>query len=63
MYIRNSIKHSVLLNKNCDDNVWILSIKLWNNIKSGVYSALYHSPGMSDSNFLNIFEEWLRDFF
>lgn len=56
-YIKNSIKHSVLLNKNCDDNVWILSVKLWNNIKS----VLYHSPGMSHSQFIVIVDEWLRD--
>lgn len=63
MYIKDSINHSVLLSKSVEDNIWILSVKLWKNVKSGVYSVIYHSPGMSDSQFVNIFEEWIRDSF
>lgn len=63
MYIKNSINHTVLLNESVEDNVWILSVKLWNNVKSGNYSVIYHSPGMSDSQFVNIIDEWMKDTF
>lgn len=63
VYIKDSINHSVVLNTSYDDNVWILSVKLWKNIKSGIYSVLYHSPGMSDTQFVNIIDEWIKVYF
>lgn len=59
IFVKKHIKYSVVFNKNFVNNVWILSIKVKNAVKPGIYSVLYHSPSESAKEFLDIFENWL----
>lgn len=60
IFVKKNIKYSVLFNKNIINNAWILSIKVKNIVKPGIYSVLYHSPSESAKDFLDIFENWLE---
>lgn len=58
-YIQQNLKFEVIYHKVFERNMWALAVKIKNKQIDGIYSALYHSPNSSHTDFLNYLEEML----
>ncbi|EFN84039.1 hypothetical protein EAI_13898, partial [Harpegnathos saltator] len=48
LYIRNDIKHEVILEEKIIANCWCTAIEVKDTAYKGVIMVMYHSPGASD---------------
>lgn len=56
LYIKKSIKYKIIVNKKIVNNCWAVGVKILNDNLNTVLILTYHSPNMSDSEFINFIE-------
>jgi hypothetical protein len=61
IYIRDSINYEIISNKQCGSN-WFSAIKTFET-KKYIFGVLYHSPSSSDSEFIDLFDNWCEELF
>lgn len=63
IYIRKDIRYKLVCNKNCDNNMWVLTIKVnYKKLLCGSFSVVYRSPSKSVCDFVRYFEDWCDDY-
>ena len=57
VYARSEIVLKAIVNESLEGN-WFLGVAVSKGMTAGNYGILYYSPSVSDSNFVDILEEW-----